>query len=339
MKTIQVNSLPLKEVIIDIANAFDTEYTENCDEYTLNLPSYIGKGWIRGINFDNGLGIIQYDCTFIDDLEIQFVVNEIHPLKFLYCIKGMLVHRFANGSESHFIEQYKNAIVASDNENGHVLHFKAATRVVVNSLEVARESFAKKISCELQFMDEGLKNIFGDVSASKEFYHDGCYSLQLADSFEEMDVFEGSDFLKKLFLEGKAYQLLTKQIIEYQDDLMDAGQRKILRKTDVRLIEEAASILRGEMAKGQTIKSLSKRVGLNPNKLQEGFQHFYGITINQYLHTIRLERAKELLLNSTYSMAQIVNEVGLSSNSYFSRIFKEKYDVTPSKFRSGHLKN
>ncbi len=337
MKIIKVNSLPLKEVITDIAEAFGVGYDTNCGEYTLFLPPQVGAGWIRGINFDNGLGILQYDCNFIEDMEIQFVINEVHPLKFLYCIEGELVHRFGHGNTSHTIEKYKKAIVASDKNNGHILHFKGGMRVVVNSLEVARKTFAEKIACELQFLNKPLKDLFTDVNASKEFYYDGFYSLQLADSFTEMDAFDESDFLKKLFLEGKAYQLLTRQIIEYQDDLKNDNKRSVLKTTDVRLIEEAASLLRKKMAKGQTIKSLSKEVGLNPNKLQKGFQSFYGVTVNQYLHDIRLEHAKKLLLNTEYSMAQIVDAVGLSSNSYFSKIFKEKYGVQPSQFRSKYL--
>lgn len=339
MKKIKVNSLPLKEVITDIAAAFGVEFTTNCDEYALFLPPQVGKGWIRGVNFDNGLGILQYNCMFVEDTEIQFVINDVHPLKFLYCIEGELVHCFGQSDILHTIEKYKKAIVASNRHNGHILHFKAGIHVVVNSLEIARKKFAEKIACELKLLNKPLKDLFTDVQASKEFYYDGFYSLQLADSFAEIDAFEESDFLRKLFLEGKAFQVLTRQIIEYQDDLKDENQRSVLKKADVRQIHEAAALLRNDMANGQTIKSLSKQVGLNPNKLQKGFQHFYSVSVNQYLHNIRLEHAKELLMNTHYSMAQIVEAVGLSSNSYFSKIFKQKYGDKPSQFRSRYLNN
>lgn len=339
MKSIQVNSLPFKEVITDIAAAFNTDITENCDEYILNIPSHIGQGTIKGINFDGGLGIIQYGCTFHDDLEIQFVVNDIHPLKFLYCIEGFLTHRFANNDHIHKIKQYEKAIVASKNRNGHILCFKAQTKITVNSLEIAREIFTKKIACELNSIDEELQVLFTDSNANNEFYHDGFYSLQLADTFMEIQDFDESDFLKRLFLEGKAYQLLTRQIVEYQDDLKDVDHRRILRKSEIRQIEMAASILKNEIADGVTIESLSKRVGLNPNKLQKGFQYLYDVTINQYVHNTRLELAKELILNPDYSINHIVEELGLSSGSYFSKIFKEKYNISPSQFRLQYIKH
>ncbi|MGB6150787.1 MAG: AraC family transcriptional regulator [Pricia sp.] len=337
MKTIQVNSLPLKDVIADIARAFGVDYTASCDEYALFLPTQVGEGWIRGINFENGLGILQYDCTFVEDTEIQFVINEVHPLKFLYCTEGELVHSFGESNNLHTIEKYKKAIVASSKHNGHILHFKAGIHVVVNSLEIARNRFAQKVACDLKSLNKPLKDLFTDVKASKEFYYDGFYSLQLADSFTEIEAFDGDNFLRKLFLEGKAYQVLTRQIIEYLDDLKEENKRSVLKTADVRQIKEAAALLRDELSNGQTIKSLSKQVGLNPNKLQKGFQHFYNASVNQYLHTIRLEHAKELLLNTNHSIAQIVEAVGLSSKSYFSKIFKEKYGDKPSQFRSKHL--
>ena len=337
MKSIQVNSLPLKEVIRDLAKAFKTDYVENCDEYSLNIPERIGKGFIQGIDFESGLGIIQYNCSFKEALEIQFVVNEVHPLKFLYCVKGTVNHGFGNEHELHSIDQYQKAIVASKETNGHVLQFQPNTQVVISSLEVARDRFAQKIACELNSMTDELRDLFQDIKANQEFYHDGFYSLQLADIIREIEDFEHGDFIRKIFLEGKAYQLLTKQIIDFQDDLKEVDHRSILRQSEIRLIEKAASIFRQELAHSETIEMVAKRVGLNANKLQEGFQHLYHMTVNQFVNHTRLERAKDYLLDTDYSISQIVEELGLTSGSYFSKIFKDKYQVTPSRYRTQYI--
>ncbi len=337
MKSIKVNSLPLKEVIMDIAKSFNTMYSENCSEYMLYLPPHIGEGSISGINFEGGLGIIQYDCQFNMELEIRYIVNETHPLKFLYCSQGTLYHRFGDENIVHDIEQYQNAIVASKKKNGHVLKFAPGMRVVVSSLEIDRKYFASKYACELQSMDANLKKIFGDVAARESFYHDGFYSLDLADSINEIRSFDDSDFLRKIFLESKAYQLLTRQLIEYQDDLRDVDHRKVLRHTEIKLIEQAATILKEEIAQSHTVETIARRVGLNINKLQVGFQHLFHSTVNEYVQGLRLELSKEYLLNTNYSIAQIVSEIGLSSASYFSKIFREIYGSSPSKFRGKYL--
>ncbi|HET8735476.1 MAG TPA: helix-turn-helix transcriptional regulator [Pricia sp.] len=333
MITIEVNSLPMAEVMHDISKAFGTTFSKSCGEYFLDIPDDIGKGNIRGINFDGGLGIIQYDCLFHERIEFQFTVNEIHPLKFLYCLEGALEHRFENSGQIHCIVQYQEAVVASDLVNGHILRFKAHTRTVINSLEITRKMFQKKIACDLVTMDKTLQNLFNDVEAKASFYHDGFYSLRLADFFREMQSFEGKDFLRKLFLEGKVYQMLTQQILEYEDDLADMNNRSILRRSEVAQIEKAATLIKQRIPELDTVDGIAHEVGLNPNKLQEGFQSLYHLSVNRYIQKVRLDLIKDLILNTDLNISEIANRVGLSSKSYLSKIFKEEYDTTPSKYR------
>ncbi|MGB5822187.1 MAG: AraC family transcriptional regulator [Saonia sp.] len=333
MIAIEVNSLPIAEVMSDISKAFNTTYSESCGEYYLEIPRNIGEGNIRGINFDSGMGIVQYDCRFKEDVEFRFTVNEVHPLKFLYCLEGSLKHRFENYEEMHEIIQYQEAIVASDFFNGHILRFHANINTVINSLEITRKAFQKKVRCELITMDEDLQKLFNDIKAEKAFYHDGFYSLKLADLFREMQAFEGKDFLRKLFLEGKAYQMLTQQILQYEDDLEDSTKRNILRRTEIKQIEKAVHLIKTRISELDTVSDIAGEVGLNTNKLQEGFQNLYGITVNQYIQKIRLDLIKDLVLNTEYSMSEIVDLAGLSSKSYLSKIFREEYGKSPSEYR------
>lgn len=337
MKSIQVNSLPLKEVVQDIAEALNTNYDQLCEEYYMELPPEIGRGSIRGINFDGGLGILHYDCTFKEDLEIQFIVNHVHPLKFLYCLEGKLDHRFENTKEYHTINQYQSAIVASEQQNGHILQFDANVHYVINSLELDRKVFTPKIECELRMMHSKHGKLFKDSEAKESFYHNGDYSLQMADLFKEMQDFDKDEFLRKLFLEGKAYQILAKQIQQYQDDLSDVETRSLLRWSEVKQVNEAASLIKKDLNKLDTVEVLAHRVGLNVRKLQEGFQHMYGMTVNSYVQKERLELAKELLLNLEFNISEIVDKVGLSSKSYFSKIFKTEFGISPSDFRQHHI--
>lgn len=227
MNSIQVNSLPLKDVIKDIAGIFKIPFSENCGEYLLELPPSVGLGSIRGINFEGGLGLIQYDCLFNEDLEIHFIVNNIHPLKFLYTVNGLLLHRFENEKDFHSIEQYQNAIVASSNHNGHVLLFKANQQIKVNSLEIEREKFQAKMACDIDSLDDELEKLFKDIKASGTFYYSGNYSLAIASVLNEMAEFLAENFTRKLFLEGMSYNILTQQILQYQDDQKE-GQPHIV---------------------------------------------------------------------------------------------------------------
>lgn len=333
MNSIQVNSLPLKDVIRDMAKVFDIPYSENCGEYILHLPPSVGEGSIRGINFDGGLGLIQYDCTFNEEFEIHFVVSNIHPLKFLYMVEGFLLHRFENEDTLHKIEQFQNAIVASSNHNGHVLFFKANQKIKVNSLEIERERFQQKMSCEIKSLDKELEKLFRDIKATDTFYYNGNYSLGIADILTEMLEFTAENFTRKLFLEGMAYQILTHQILQYQDDKNDEGNRTLLRSAELKQINHISSLIESNITDIPTVENLAREAGLNVNKLQQGFKKLYGTTVNNYVQKQRLDTAYNLLTKTDLSISEIVNAIGLSSKSYFSKIFKEKYTISPSEFR------
>lgn len=333
MNSIQVNSLPLKEVIQDIANVFDIPYAENCGEYVLKLPPRVGDGTIRGINFEGGLGLIQYDCLFKERMEIHFVVNLIHPLKFLYTVKGTLQHRFENEEDLHDIKQYQNAIVASSNHNGHVLIFEANEHITVNSLEIEREKFQAKMACDINSLNDELEKLFKDIKAGSAFYYNGNYSLNIADILTQMVDFRAENFTRKLFLEGMAYQILTHQILQYQDDSKDEGSRTLIRSTELKQINHVSSLIESNISDVPTVEYLAREAGLNVNKLQEGFKRLYGSTVNNYVQKVRLDAAYNLLTKTDLSISEIVNAIGLSSKSYFSKIFKEKYDISPSGFR------
>lgn len=331
MKTIKVSSLPLKDVITDIASALDVPYTENCNLYELQLPAFIGTGTIKGIDFEDGLGLIEYDCTFFEDIVFEFSVNEVHPLKFLFCLEGCFEHNFEDETVWHKISQYKNAIVASSKNNGHVLRFDKDEYTILHSLELSRKNFQRKMDCELKSLSDPLKSLLMDVKATKTFYYDGFYSLELADLFREVHTFEEKDYLKKLFLEGTAYRILTLQILQYKDDLKSDGT--VIRQSELKQLEKAVKLINERISDLPTIDKIGIEVGLNPKKLQKGFQELVGTSVNSYIQKRRLEIAKTLLINTDKSLSEISDTIGYKSKSYLTKVFKLEYGMNPSEFR------
>lgn len=333
MNSIYVSSLPLSEVIKEIAEKLDTSFSEECGEYILQIPKEIGNGSIQGINFEGGLGLLQYNCTFYQDTEIHFIVNEIHPLKFLYVMEGTLRHRFQHVDLSQNINQYQNAIVASSYHNGHVLIFQANHSVKVNSLEINRKEFKLKMDCHINSLDNELQLLFKDTKSEIDFYHHGNYSLGIANLLTDMYELTAKDFTRRTFLEGMANLILSLQILQYLDDKNDVDGQKLLRSSELKQIHLLANKIESRIAEISTIEIMAKDVGLNVNKLQEGFKMLYGYTVNNYVQKKRLDAAYNLLTNTDLTISEIVIAIGLSSKSYFSKIFKEKYSLSPSDYR------
>ncbi|PZD76715.1 AraC family transcriptional regulator [Mesonia sp. K7] len=333
MNQIKVVSLPLKDVIYDFAKAFHTTYSENCNEYKVEIPAEWGTGYIKGMNFKEGLGILQYDCTFKNDLAVHFTVRQVHPLKFLYGIKGSFDHIFEKGEEVHEIEKYQGCIVASENHLGHVLRFKGGVHTILSSLEIVRHDFRKQLACEFQHTDATLHNIFKDRKAENAFFYKGFFSLQLYTIFQEIRDFQQNDLIKKIFLEGKAYNILAQQILEYYEDVNSEGNEPIIRQKEVENISRIANYIKTNLSTSQTVKALASQFGIPENKLQAGFKTLYGKTVNEYLQQQRLEVALLLLKETELNISEIVYKLGISSRSYFSKIFKKEYGIAPSEFK------
>ncbi len=63
------------------------------------------------------------------------------------------------------------------------------------------------------------------------------------------------------------------------------------------------------------------------------FKLHTGMTPFEYLLTFKIEKAKDFLTNTNYTIAHICDLCGFSSCSYFSQIFKKRIGVTPTDFR------
>ncbi|MDR7127897.1 AraC-like DNA-binding protein [Algoriphagus sp. 4150] len=339
MNKLEVQSLPLKEVIADIANGLKTNYRHDCGEYIVEIPAAWGEGSIKGINFDGGLGLLIYKCTFHTDMEISFTVNQTHPLKFLFCLEGNLLHHFEQDEQQHSLQRYQNIIVASKGHNGHVLHFKKDVFTEIYSLEIDRCKFKARISCELEKTKPNLRQIFEDEQASNSFYYNGLYSLVLGEIFDEMKSQNYDHLVKILYLESQSYRMLVQQLIQYDDDSDDNSETKILRKSEAHAIKEAVEIMKLELDSLNSLNSVAQRVGLSSKKFQSGFRHFFGKSANEYLQSLRLSLAQDLLINTNDSIQEIKDKVGFSSQSYFTELFKKMYHNTPSNYRKEHRKN
>jgi len=334
MKKLTVQSLPIDEVIKDLAREFEIDYSCNCDEYYIDVPATHGEGFIHGIRFSNGIGLINYEVKFNEDTAIHFVKNHIHPVKCIFCYEGRVIHFFANDSKSvHEVDRYQNVIVASESRNGHILLFKKDELVKLNSVEVNREKFRETFSCSMASLPTDLHELFSGNKPNLQFYYIGQYSIEISDLIYRMHGFESNQFLRRIYIESKGLEMFALQMDQYVDDQFAVKKRSIFRKNEIEAIVQAAGYLKMNIKKYITVEELSQHIGLNENKLQAGFKYLYKNTINGFMQDFRLEEASRMLLNTDYNIAEISEAVGISSKGYFSKIFKEKFAVTPKAFQ------
>lgn len=67
------------------------------------------------------------------------------------------------------------------------------------------------------------------------------------------------------------------------------------------------------------------------------FKNEFGYTIYEYTLKVRMERAKDLLINSSFEIRDITSQVGYNDSNYFCKAFKKYFSMSPSKYRSMYV--
>ncbi|WP_443937246.1 helix-turn-helix transcriptional regulator [Pedobacter sp. MW01-1-1] len=86
-----------------------------------------------------------------------------------------------------------------------------------------------------------------------------------------------------------------------------------------------------------TLEDIAEHACLSVNHLLRTFKEAYDISPYQYLMQVRLNRAKELLKTTSYSLNEVVMMVGFGCPSSFIRLFKSTFNTTPLKYKKMHL--
>jgi len=333
-KKIELKDISVKDIVISMAKSLGVTYDEEYNELCLRIPESMGHGYVKATHFDHGIGVLEADYLLHKDLNFELEKGIMNPLKIIFNREDAFIHSFTDNEDKREINHLESAIISSTSKHNHVFNIPAKTPVCIFSLEINRKLFEEKIEDFLAEMDENLETLFRDVNGVNLFFYKSFYSLNISKYMEEFTSCELEGFMRSVYLEAKAYEILVNHLKQYRDDLNEPNKRTILRQATVESIEKAVNIIEEELATVDNVLTLAKQVGLNQNTLQLGFQKLYKTSVNEYIRTHKIEKAKELIETSDLNITEITYKVGINSRSYFSKLFKERYGITPKQYRT-----
>ncbi len=126
---------------------------------------------------------------------------------------------------------------------------------------------------------------------------------------------------------------LFANILSSISKVQNSGSADIVSST-VRYIEE------NYMDYNLSAQFLAGKFNITPSYFSRIFNEGLGCAFPDYLSSLRLEKAKNLMIEEPNRNIQSICEaVGFTSSSYFTALFKKKYGVTPSKYRISMMDN
>ena len=78
------------------------------------------------------------------------------------------------------------------------------------------------------------------------------------------------------------------------------------------------------------VENLADELLISRSKLYRKIKALTGLTANEFIKKIRLEKAKQFLENSDYSISEVSFKVGFSSPSYFTKCYKMQFGILPT---------
>ncbi len=145
----------------------------------------------------------------------------------------------------------------------------------------------------------------------------------------------------ELLHDGKLYlseeSLSVHRLREWAKAVCDALHQtanKEMSNSRTAVVHIVQDFIHQRLSEDVSLQTLADHVGWHPVHLSKVFKLETGEMLSDYLLRIRLERAVQLLKSSELRIFEIAAQVGYLTTSYFIKVFKKYYGVTPQEYRN-----
>ena len=111
-------------------------------------------------------------------------------------------------------------------------------------------------------------------------------------------------------------------------------KQKAAQKKTPEWVKELKAIIQDQVDTNLSLTNISKSLDINPSYLSREFsKHFNNLSFGEYIRSLRIAKAIELMKTSNYSLTEIAYLTGFSDQSHFTRIFKKHTGQNPFAYR------
>ncbi|QIL37983.1 substrate-binding domain-containing protein [Pedobacter sp. HDW13] len=140
------------------------------------------------------------------------------------------------------------------------------------------------------------------------------------------------------YLIANVENLIRNRIIlkeHYISDISSGATKKaVINALDKKFLNDFAGFVEHHIGnENLSVDDIAQAIGISRIQLYRKVKALLNSSITDYILYRRLKKAKYMLLNEDYSISEISFMVGISSATYFSTLFKNKYGMSPSEFK------
>jgi AraC-like DNA-binding protein len=115
--------------------------------------------------------------------------------------------------------------------------------------------------------------------------------------------------------------------------LKDANEAPIITPAQDERIQRAKNYIKLNYTRSISLATVSSVACVSKYHFCKIFKNKEGASFKEYVTGLRIKKAAELLMNSNISVAEVAYNVGFSSQSHFTALFRSWIKITPGEFR------
>jgi len=142
-----------------------------------------------------------------------------------------------------------------------------------------------------------------------------------------------TDYLLKPVKKSILREVLQRAIHAVGAASTEAGPEARPTGSSLGAVGLALSYLADHYADNPGLEEVARHVALNPNYFSSLFRRRAGVRFSRYLQELKVDKAKELLLDPRNKIYRISASVGFNDEKYFCRVFKKLTGQTPKEYR------
>jgi AraC-like DNA-binding protein len=135
---------------------------------------------------------------------------------------------------------------------------------------------------------------------------------------------------------AKQHESIVRLLVIFAQHLAMLGNQIFIQQknTEPPIIKRAKEYIEEHHTEEVSLARAAKAVNMSTFYFCKMFKKVTGINFTDYLSRVRIEKAKNLLLNPNLRVSEIAFEVGFQSLTHFNRVFKKLLGQSPTEYRA-----
>jgi len=292
----------------------------------LKIPEHLGKGQISRQELTGGIILQDGEYSFYEDVTISRKVSEderIHHFSILYVFD---LPNFLESDDDGEKKGANNYILFFNKHHSYNYFTPAYTRLKQVHLFVSVDKILSL--CKYYHLPIELsKNLISDNS----WYYKFPLTAEIQKVLHQLASYKIEDQFTRGYMINKSEELIMltlEQLQKEQSKTID--QQNFIHQDDLKTVFEAEKLLLQSHEDNIKITELADQLSIGIRKLQRLFKAYHGVDMTAYRKKVRLEQARQMILEQRLSITDISYKMGYTSTSHFSRIFKDHFGYPPS---------